>query len=799
MTQESYEKRHAEIVRRLGAECTVLLRKDGRFPLAGPCPIALYGSGARRTVRGGTGSGEVNTRYAVSAEEGLKAAGFTVTTGAWLDAYDRAVEAADAAFVREIKARARAKHTLAILEGMGAVMPEPEYDIPLGDPGDTAVYVLSRVSGEGSDRNPVPGDILLTGAEVRDILRLNAACRDFMLVLNTGGPVDLTPVAEVRNILVLSQLGAETGHILADILLGKSAPSGRLATTWAAWEDNPAVGDFGETDDTRYREGVFVGYRYYEAAGRKPLFPFGFGLSYTEFEAECVRADAGSVTVAVRNAGKYPGKETVQVWIAPPAGAIPKPVRALAAFAKTPELQPGASCEMTVPFDLRDAASYDEARAAFILEKGDYTVLAGDVPAVTLRLPADAVTRQVRNLLDKPDFEDWRPEARREIPPAETVLDLDPADFAAETVAYGFHPPVPPEVKALPDEELARLNIGAFDPKGGVASMIGSAGRSVAGAAGETARVGDLPYMVMADGPAGLRISRDYTRDAKGVHPLGSPLPESMLRFTGGLTGLAMRLLTRPRKARGEVLHQYCTAIPVGSAIAQSWNTELAERLGDLVGDEMERFGVHLWLAPALNIHRSIRCGRNFEYFSEDPLISGKFAAAITRGVQRHPGCGATVKHFAANNQETNRTGSNSMVSERAMREIYLRGFEICVREGRPHALMTSYNLLNGTHTSERRGLCVDILRCEWGYEGVVMTDWVVGVGKPAGRYRNALADRVAAAGGALFMPGSRGDLRRVLDALRDGRLTRAQLEENAGTVIRMAEKLAGRRDTAEE
>ena len=210
----------------------------------------------------------------------------------------------------------------------------------------------------------------------------------------------------------------------------------------------------------------------------------------------------------------------------------------------------------------------------------------------------------------------------------------------------------------------------------------------------------------------------------------------------------------------------------------------------------MERFGVHLWLAPALNIHRDIRCGRNFEYYSEDPLIGGKFAAAITRGVQKHPGCGTTIKHFTVNNQEYNRTGVNSLVSERAMRELYLKGFEIAVRESQPHALMTSYNLLNGTHTSERRDLITDVLRAEWGYEGIVMTDWVVaGISQVKNpRYRNALPEHVAAAGGDLFMPGGKGDHRRVMNALQAGTLSRQQLMENATRVYRMATELTEER-----
>ena len=210
------------------------------------------------------------------------------------------------------------------------------------------------------------------------------------------------------------------------------------------------------------------------------------------------------------------------------------------------------------------------------------------------------------------------------------------------------------------------------------------------------------------------------------------------------------------------------------------------------MGSEMERFGIHLWLAPALNIQRSIRCGRNYEYFSEDPLVSGVFAAALTKGVQRHPGCGVTIKHFAANNQETNRYNSNSVVSERALREIYLKGFEICVRLAQPKALMTSYNLLNGIHTSERRDLLEDVLRSEFGFEGIVMTDWVAGsdVLSAGAKYPAPEAYKVALAGNDLFMPGSQKEIDNLTEAFENGYIKRADLMRNAARIYRTAEKL---------
>lgn len=703
--------------------------------------------------------------------------------------------------------RSALKHgTLAVLSSFGAVMPEPEYDLPLDAAGDAAVYVLSRVSGEGSDRQPVAGDILLTETEKRDILTLERKYEKFLLVLNVGGVIDLTPVMKVRNILLLSQLGGETGDILADLILGRSAPSGKLASTWFSWADHPAVGDFGNRYDTRYAEGVYVGYRYFDSAGKTPLFPFGFGLSYTRFSLEPGKAseENGVVTVgvSVKNTGNRGGKEVAQLYVSAPDGKLDKPYQALAAFEKTDELRPGEAQELTLSFDLRDIASYDATRAAWILEPGDYALRVGassrDTQTVAVvRLNGEAVIRQGKNCLGEPDFTDWKPDFAQSAPPSGLpVLPVDASAFHTDIVDYALPQQIDPLAESLSDEELCLLNIGAYKRKGS-GSVIGAAGQSVAGAAGET--VGFLsekgiPALIMADGPAGLRLARQYTRDENGVHPIGNAMPESIMELLPAPAAFFMKRSSGKAKTSGEIFEQNCTALPIGTALAQSWNLRFAQQCGDLAGDEMERFGVHLWLAPALNIHRDIRCGRNYEYYSEDPLISGRFAAAVTRGVQRHPGCGTTVKHFAANNQETNRYGSNSIVSERAMREIYLRGFAIAVRESQPHALMTSYNLLNGAHTSERRDLIEDVLRAEFGFRGIVMTDWIVAAlnaGKK--KYPAPNAARIAAAGGDLIMPGGPGDLKAMRKGLEEGVLTRKQLSINATRIIRMAKKLTGK------
>ncbi len=801
-----YEKENLERLRPYLAECTVLLKKNGAFPLEAPCRIFAAGSGVRDTVKGGTGSGEVNSRYFVNVEQGLRDAGFYITDPYWPDMYSGFSERARKEFIKGIKQKARREKINIISASMGAVMKQPEYIIPLDYSADAAVYVVSRISGEGNDRLAEKGDFMLTDSEVRDILALNRHYEKFMLVINAGGPVDLSPVMEVGNILVLSQLGVETGSALADILLGKACPSGKLATTWAASEDQCTAGDFGNIDDTRYREGIYVGYRFFDTFGLDVLFPFGYGLGYTDFSVgkASVKVNGPEVEVSARitNKGGYKGKETLQVYVSCPQGRLDRESKSLAGFAKTRELDPGKSQTVKVSFDIRDLAGFDVKSASYILEKGEYIVLAGTDsknvrPAAVLALEEDFTALKAERLFDGADFNDLRGFASDDYDTAGvpvTVLDLSGCEVNVLRENNG------PEMAALVPEgltadELALLNVGDFRIKGfSLSSVIGDASQSVPGAAGESCThltekgAGSL---VMADGPAGVRISKRYYEDKKGKHPVGSALPETMLDM---FPGVLKKLLERePKDKKGRVFReQYCTAIPIATAIAQSWNTEFAEVCGDIVGSEMDIFGVDLWLAPALNIHRNILCGRNFEYFSEDPLVSGKFAAAITKGVQKHPGRGVTIKHYAANNQETNRYANNSIISERALREIYLKGFGICVRESDPMAVMTSYNLLNGEHTSESKELA-DVLFREFGFDGLIMTDWVVGGNMllvKGSKYGTPDAAKVAAAGCSLFMPGSKGDYAQIIKGLKNGIVDEQKLRENAGRIIHVLNRL---------
>lgn len=803
---QPFETEHLDKLRALASECMVLLKKNNDFPLCAPCKVALYGSGARETIKGGSGSGDVNVRHYVTVEEGLENAGFTVTTKVWLDGYKAAKEDAAKHFLEELVEQAKVEGKPAFLLAMGKTPPEPKYQSPLDGDGEVCIYVLARNSGEGSDRTYSEGDLKLTVDEVRDILLCSEKYRKFMLVLNVGGPVDISPVmGNVENILILSQLGTVTGDAFTDVLLGKAYPSGKLTTTWAKAEDYPAIGDFAERDDTRYREGVFVGYRYFDMAGTAPLFPFGFGLGYTDFSVSTTgfRVDNNTVivTVEVQNIGNYAGKETVRLFYSAPNGKLIKPLRELGVYHKTHELQPGRNETVILALPIENMASWDEKDDCWLLEKGSYVISVGEEQVGIVQLESDVVTGRLSHSGGKADFADWNPEGIRMVKDGIPSIAVDPEALTGvghyDRERNANEKLLIPDLSGFTDKELAAVCVGKHE-EGQAMSFIGNSAARVAGGAGETASVvSEKGYgaVVMADGPAGLRISTRYLETENGQESLDNGSFDAYMDILpAGLQKLIqMRKMQSEEKAKTQtLLYHYASAIPIGTALAQSWNLAVAEACGDIVGREMELFGANVWLAPALNIHRSPLCGRNFEYYSEDPVVSGRTAAAVTRGVQKHDKCAVTIKHFACNNQETNRFGSNSIVSQRALREIYLKGFEICVKEAAPRTVMSSYNLLNGIHTANRCDLLTDVLRGEWGFKGFVMTDWGTTNSKfNLGSYGPSSAAQCIKAGNDMIMPGSTEDIENILDGLAGGEITRKDLEICAGRVLAISERLS--------
>jgi beta-glucosidase len=802
LKNNNYELEHLQIVANNAGECCLFLKRNADFPLKEVVKIAAFGSGVRHTIKGGTGSGDVNSRFVVTIEQALREAGFEIVTESWLDGYDEAKKQRRKEFIRELKERAKKKRTLAMLEALGAVMTPPSYQGNLESDAGVAIYVLARDSGEGNDREPVSGDILLTEQEISDILYLNKRYDKFMLVLNVGGPVDLSPVLEVDNILLLSQLGANTGRVFAEILLGIQNPSGKLTTTWSKWEDY-CVPSFGDKDDTYYEESIYVGYRYFDSVKKKALFPFGYGLSYSDFEHEfvgiSVEGNVITLKANVKNRSDFEGKDVLQLYLSKPQGKLNQPYQDLVAFRKSRKLKKGETELLALTFDLTQFASFDEDSSSYVLEKGDYILRLGnssvDTKAVGIvTLPEDFVVRKVKRAFTECDVKEMKIEVdyQDDLSGLEKII-ID--EIKTETVSYELVAERDGFVSSLSDEELAYLANGSFG--GSVFSVIGQASKTVAGAAGETTRkIKGLDTLVMADGPAGLRLSPQYYVDKKGAHPVGiNNIMVSLVDFAPKLLKPIIKKQAYNKAPKGhEIKEQYTTALPIGTALAQSFNLEYVEACGSVVGREMGMFNVDLWLAPALNIHRSIRCGRNFEYFSEDPLVSGLIASAITKGVQKNKNKGVTLKHFCCNNQETNRYNNNAHVSERVIREIYLRGFEIAVKQANPMAVMTSYNLLNGEHTSESFALIHDILRCEWGFKGIVMTDWIVmgGTFDKTSIHRGPITSLIVKAGGDLVMPGSKRDFKEILRALKQGELSRKVLEENATRVLRLIRRIKG-------
>ncbi|MET9500069.1 glycoside hydrolase family 3 N-terminal domain-containing protein [Streptomyces sp. NPDC006552] len=780
------EQANALLSRQSAEQGMVLLENHDRtLPIGPDAPVALFGVGAYRTAEGGTGSGNVNNRYTVSVRQGLEKTGHRVTTGAayWsamTAAYDAKYghgtsstwgQAVDYASVEQPLTTATARpaaptgtavYVVARSSGEKKDRSARKGDYLLSDTERADLTVLGRGYAHVV--------VVINSGGVIDTSfyrQLNAAERD-----PAGGPA-------LDAMLLMSQAGQEGGTALARVLDGTVTPSGRLTDTWASdYAAYPAsatfAGNDGQVAREEYTEGIYVGYRYFDSFDRTlderyPAgavnYPFGFGRSYTAFRirTRTVTADAGHVTVRaeVTNTGRrHSGRDVVQIYVSAPQSGADKAYQQLAGYGKTDELAPGVSQTVTIRFTTPSLASYDASRAAWVLDAGDYVVRVGDSsrsthvaarlslarPVITERNHHElAARRPARELTSTPaDFFTYAAEKKETA--AARRLTLDPrafrtADHAADrardvtvgpaspyhaldgsqlaaTTAYLDHrqqnwektgapyAPKPGErvryVETDPDATLYDVAKGRTTIQEFVAGLslrrlaavvegaaTGGSTRSAVGAAGYTTGTLEalgVPSMTLADGPAGLRLT--------------------------------------PKVPTTPATYQYATAWPVGTLLAQSFDTALIRRVGTAIGKEMNAFGVSLWLAPGMNIHRDPLGGRNFEYYAEDPLVSGLTAAATTRGVQSNPGVGVTVKHLAANNQESGRRGGDSVVGERALREIELKGFEIAVRSAQPMAVMSSYNKVGGSYAASSRDLLTDLLRGEWGFTGTVMSDW---------------------------------------------------------------------------
>ena len=797
---QPYEKQHIDFLRENSAECTLFLNKDNSFPFSSPGKLLLVGSGARQTLKGGTGSADVDSRFFTTCEKGLEDAGFEIVSKDWLNKFPEFKKSKRINFINYVKESAENLKAPLPMFSWGFIQPEVEYDLPLDYKADSAIYVLSRASGENQDRRLIKGDIYLTDSEIRDILYLNEKYEKFMLVLNVCGVIDLSPIKHVKNILLLSQLGVVTGNVLADILLGKKNPSGKLATTWASIKDYRYIEESGGLDNTRYIEGIYVGYRFFDSYKVKPLYPFGFGLSYTDFKIikKLFKKENSKVIIEVEvsNIGKYSGKEVVQVYVSPSQNNKDKPYQCLASFKKTPLLKPNESANLILSFKLEDLARYDELKSQYILDNGNYIIRVGNCSDKTeiygyISLNEDIITQKLKNIGGKPDFEPLTPEIKinDDLTNVEKI-ELTKNDFKIFEPNYNYKYKINEKIKNLSDDNLVKLCIGNFedDEEKKINHILGEAATTCLS-------IKEIDkYLILVNGPTGVNILKKYGIDEKGTYSLTyDDFTRYLKDFFPPEELPKLDMLDNNKDRKGKIYYQYCTAIPIAIAIAQTFNEDLVEQIGKyIIGEEMDLFKANLLLGPGLNIHRNILNGRNFEYFSEDPLISGKMAAAITKGVQSHKNRGTTIKHFACNNQETNRSNNNSILSERALREIYLRGFKIAIEEGKPVSLMTSYNLINGFHSSERRDLIIDFLRCECGFNGLIMSDWYVSGENPLkiSNYPLQTSKNNIKAGNNLQMSGEKKKKEEIMKAIKEGEISKDILLDNASRVYDAIELL---------
>ena len=664
---------------------------------------------------------------------------------------------------------------------------------------EAAIYVISRISGEGKDRRKRKGDYYLSDQEEKDLYFLNEQKIPTVLIINAGGPVELTDLlAGTENIcaiLNISQLGQEGGNAVADILFGEFTPSGKLTTTWTKrYDDCPAAEEFsylnGNLETEEYAEGIYVGYRYFDSFGIEPLFSFGYGLSYTEFDIRLCGINTASkgvtVTVEVENTGTtYSGKEVVQIYASLPQDGSRKEFRRLVGYEKTEELKPGEKEILNIVLPAKAFASFLEEQQEWRIQAGAYGIWIGNSLSEAklsagVKVSADVMMEKTKKLEDHSEvveIKDCAEELCRRAEEWTALLEeLPNVSFepeAEEKKVCRF-----PEETEIPVEDLISLLYGNMSE---IRSTLGASGIKVPGTAGETSEAlfdqYGIPSLIMADGPAGIRLQQTYEVDREKDTVYG----------TGVLGSLENGYLVGRKDHEGaERYYQYCTAFPVGTALAQSWNKKLMEQFGRKVAAEMEEFHINLWLAPGLNIHRNPLCGRNFEYYSEDPFLAGTLAAAVTRGVQSRPGCGVTIKHFACNNQEDNRMGVDAHISERTLREIYLRGFEIAVKEGAPTAIMSSYNLINGVHAANSKDLCTRIAREEWGFDGVIMSDWNTTVPEDG-----SIPWVCVAAGNDIIMPGNPDDDKNIREAYKEGKLTEKEIRLCANRILKLIRRLS--------
>lgn len=781
-------KAHKELSKNAAKEGMVLLKNNQNvLPLSKGARVALFGKGSFDYVKGGGGSGDVTVEYILNLYDGMKSLKGQVSIFE---------ELSD--FYRE---NVKNQYAGGAVPGMTVEPAVPENLFKKARAfTDTAIITICRFSGEGWDRKSVAdvkntnilelggaltkksgevfedADFYLTHAEKDMVNSVKEHFSKVIVVMNVGGMVDtgwFVKDDSIQSVLMAWQGGMEGGLAAAELICGIGNPSGKLSDTFAnRLEDYPSTYNFHESDAyVDYTDDIYVGYRYFETipgAALKVNYPFGFGLSYTTFHSSVVSAEEHNgiikVRVNVTNTGCIEGKEVIQIYAGAPQGLLGKPAKCLVAFQKTRLLKIGETQELNLEFSVETMASYDDLgkvkKSSYILEVGDYIFYVGT--SVRDAEKINFVYTVLENRVVKELNEKLAPTSLKERMLSDGSFEQLPLKIANDPDACGLekmplelvegNAPAVRGIKSyqyrkesfkngirdfnevalgkmtvdeflaqLTDEEVAHLLGG--QPNAGVANTFGYGNMPEYG----------IPNVMTADGPAGLRIAPQC-----GVNT---------------------------------------TAWPCATLLACTWNRDIVYAVGEAGAEEVKENNIAVWLTPAINIHRSPLCGRNFEYYSEDPFLTGKMAAAMVEGIQSQH-IGATVKHFALNNKETNRKESDSRVSERAAREIYLKAFEITVKEADPWSIMSSYNIINGHRASENRELLEDILRGEWGWKGMVTTDW----------WTHGEHYKETKAGNDVKM--GCGYPERLLEAKALGLISREEMETSAKRILEMILKV---------
>lgn len=759
-----------ELIRKAAAEGAVLLENDGTLPLKSNTAVSLFGRCQIEWFYTGYGSGgEVIKPYAVNLADGVRNSNELILNEQLFSEYDKWNKANP------------------IDHGFWGHWPRYYEEMPLTDEmvksaaekSDAAVITIGRSSGEDRENALEKGSYYLTGKEEQMLSLVTKYFDKTILLFNIGSIMDFSFMENynINAAMIVWQGGMESGNAVCDLLSGAVCPGGKLTDTVSRYyEDYPSANSFGGRNYNNYEEDIYVGYRYFETFYKeRVLYPFGYGLSYTDFEISCKSAEKGEHCVKfifdVKNIGKCAGAEVLQLYVKKPCNIIDNPARELAAFKKTDLLQPGESEEIDITVFESDIASYDSMGVSgnpycFVLTKGEYEFFAGS--SVRSAVPVFSFSSD-ENIVVSEHTQVLAPEKAFDAFKAvydENGYILTKAQTPVKTTNLKDI-----IVKNLPSEipQTGDKGIKLADVKAGKASI--------------------EQFVAQLDFDELEAISRgDYIMNSPlGVEgnagTLGGVLPS--LREKG------VPAVTTTDGPSGIRLYATCSLIPIGTLLASTFNEKTVCDVYTALGYEMLDKGTDMLLAPGMNIHRSVLCGRNFEYYSEDPVVNGKIAAAAVRGIQAS-GVSACPKHFACNNQEFRRNKNDSRVSERALREIYLKGFEICVKEGRPKSIMTSYNKINSVYSHYNYELCTTVLRNEWGYDGIVITDWWMQKGKSP-EFSNVTDNAYRIRGGIdVLMPGGPrvgkhkpdGTVKRSLEK---GGITVAELQQTAIRVIKHA------------